>query len=229
MCSIKKRSVRNWKSCKSCIVGTPWTWVNRIDNTGNLALGNWNCAFSTGRNSSPLEWQHVLVYLAAGLKFKKLMNFKFANQDLDQNYKVVNLLSMYNSNIQKGLEKDTSVFQSFRSEQKRLHPRPLIQKSPHLRSLPYMQWVLRDLFCLFFSPCKAQMDQVYLVHCSKSTCPLRKIHMSTANHENHSVTEHACYRPLCWFCCLFRNFGSPYHAQRACNRHDSTIQEPYYS
>ncbi len=149
-CAQSRRQVReNWKSCKSHIVGTPWTWVNRIDNTF-LALGNWTCAFSTGRNSSPLEWQHVFSVPCCRVEVQEVIELQICNQDLDQNYKVVNLLSMYNSNIQKGLEKDTNVFQSFRSEQKRLHPRPLIQKSTHLRSLPYMQWILVTFFNSFF-------------------------------------------------------------------------------
>ncbi len=130
-------------------MGTPWTWVNRIDNTSNLALGNWNCAFCTGRNSSALEWQHVLVYLAA---IQEVIELQICNQDLVQNYKVVNLLSIYNFNIQKALEKDTNVFQSCRSKQKRLHPKPLIQKSPQLGSLPYMQRVSRGLFLPLFFP-----------------------------------------------------------------------------
>jgi hypothetical protein len=77
---------------------------------------------------------------------------------------------MYNSNIQKALEKDTNVFQSCRSKQKRLHPRPLMQKSPHLGSLPYMQWVSRGLFLPLFSSLQGTNGSGLLG-------PLFKIHM----------------------------------------------------
>ncbi len=224
-CAQSRREVwENWKSCKSCIVGTPWTWVNRIDdNTGNLALGNWNCAFSTGRNSSALLWQHVLVYLAA---IQEVIELQICNQYLGQDYKVVNLLSIYNSNIQKALEKDTNVFQSCRSKQKRLHPRPLIQKSPHLGSLPYLQWVSSGLFLPLFFPLQGTNGSGLLG-------PLFKIHMPIAQNPHVHCKS---WEPFCYGTCLVQaivlvllvvqKFWLALPRTRACNRHNSTIQEP---
>lgn len=56
------------------------------------------------------------MYLAA---IQEVIELQICNQDLDQNYKVVNLLSIYNSNIQKALEKDANVFSvlSFQTEE----------------------------------------------------------------------------------------------------------------
>ncbi len=118
------------------------------------------------------------MYLAA---IQEVIEFQICNQDLGQNCKAVNLLSIYNSNIKKALEKDTNVLQSCRSKQKRLHPRPLIQKSPHLGSLPYMQWVSRGLFLPLFFPLARHkwirstwsIVQNPHAHCAKSTCPLQ--------------------------------------------------------
>jgi hypothetical protein len=128
------------------------------------------------------------VYLAA---IQEVIELQICNHDLGQNYKAVNLLSIYNSNIQKALEKDTNVFQSCRSKQKSLHPKPLIQKSPHLGSLPYMQWVSRGLF---FSPLQGTNGSGLLD-------PLFKIHMPIVQNPHVHCKS---WEPFCFETCLLQ-------------------------